>query len=142
MNKIEKGIDEFITLRKDFIYSINPESKKSYSRLSGYKSVLRTFKKILDEDKKFNRDEEGSYKQLFEIVCKREIHSLLEHIIALEKEGYIYWDLGAAAAWIDIEQELRKIYMNLKFGYNPDQESETAKTRREIKKELKNDNKM
>ena len=84
MNKIEKGIEEFITLRKDFIYSIEPESKKSYSRLSGYKSVLRTFKKILDEDKKFNRDDEGSYKQLFEIVCKREIHSLLEHIIALE----------------------------------------------------------
>ena len=126
MNKIEKGIDEFITLRKDFIYSIEPESKKSYSRLSGYKSVLRTFKKILDEDKKFNRDEEGSYKQLFETVCKREIHSLLEHIIALEKEGYIYWDLGAAAAWIDIEQELRRIYMNLKFGITLNQEEQNA----------------
>ena len=133
MNKIEKGIDEFITLRKDFIYSIDPDSKKSQSRLSGYKSVLRTFKRILDEDKKFNRDEEGSYQQLFETVCKREIHSLLEHIIALEKEGYIYWDLGAAAAWIDIEQELSKIYMNLKFGINLDQETETAKTRRELK---------
>ena len=132
MNKIEKGIEEFITLRKDFIYSIEPESKKSYSRLSGYKSVLRTFKKILDEDKKFNRDEEGSYKQLFDTVCKREIHSLLEHIIALEKEGYIYWDLGAAAAWIDIEQELRKIYMNLKFGITLNQEDQNASIKREL----------
>lgn len=119
MNKIESGLLEYIELRRDVLKEpLKINNKLDRSRRRGYLEGLDTMERIVKEDYKlFQRDEDGSYEQLYMIVKERELHSALENIIKEgNEESSLYHYIGLATAWVDLGREMFKIHMNLKFG--------------------------